>query len=343
MLLRGGDGVEHPALIHVVGFLVVPFRLFGEVRHGVDGPRLVAGARLHLLGDRHDAGGGVRHVGNRAGGRNGHHERMCQAMRFDVLHELFPVGASGELVAFKQRGDFGGPGRKIAFQVLREVFAGLVAAALEAAEHEAGVPRDFHAGFAGVVMHGGKEHVHELQRLRRAVNQFLARQEGMQAHRAQTDGAHLVVGPLDRRNLVDAGAAGHVVQHPNRGADHPPEVAAVHGLLDDQRGEVARHVQANLVFAFLAVRMEITRRGGLQNLRAEVAHLDGAHIRNRVSAVGVALEQQVGVAALALRHGNIFQNPPRRDALLADVGIVGQRLVFLCPVDVGELAPRFLE
>ena len=343
VLLRGGDRVDHAALVHVVRFLVEPLGQFVQVRHGVDGAGLVAGAGLDAFRDGHDAGRRVADVTDAAGRGDRHDEGVRQPVRPDVLYQLPPVLTGGEMVTLEQRGDLGRAGSEVLREVLREVLAALVAAALEAPEHEARVARDLHAGAAGVVVHGREVHVHELQRLGAAVRDFVLRQERVQAHGAQAHAAHLVVGALDGRDFRDAGAAGHVVQHAHGGAHHAAQVATGDALLDHQRREVAAHVQAHLILAFLAVRVEGAGQRGLQDLAAQVAHLDRPDVRDGVHGVRVALEQQVRVPALALRDRDLLHDTPRRHALLADVRVRDQRVVLARPVDTRELAPRRLE
>ena len=169
---------------------------------------------------------------------------------------------------------------------------------------------------------GVKIEVGEVQPFRAAVGDAFPRQVAVQVHLPEANGVRRGVARLDGRHAADVAHVGHRRQPANGGFYRAAKVGGIHGVGDIQRPEVAGDV-----FADLRVVQILVIAGGavdLQNLRAQVAHVDAPG--NRVCAVHRVLVHNVRIAGLKLNFGKRLKEIAGVDGFFADA-IVGQQLV----------------
>ena len=174
--------------------------------------------------------------------------------------------------------------------------------------------------------------VSKVERLRRPVGDPFPRQITVQVHLAKANRVRTLVAFRYRRHRADkthirnGGQRAHGYVHGTR------QVARVHGVRDIQRAEVAGDILADAAIAEVLV--ELAGTVDLQNLRAEVAHIDAAG--DRVTAVYAVLIHDVGIAGLELDLRQRLEEVARLDPALTDAVVRHHLLILFADADVAE-------
>ena len=154
----------------------------------------------------------------------------------------------------------------------------------------------------------------------------------MQVHLPQADGVRSVVALANRWHRVNRSLLTDRSQATDGSLDSATKVRRVHGHRNIQRTEVTGNVLTHVLVGQVRI---VGRRGvDLQNLRAEVRHVNAA--LNRVRAVNRVLEHDVRVAGLKLNLSDGLEELTRVDLLLTNTRVLDHIRVVLSDINVRE-------
>src|SRR5690625_4475824 len=171
----------------------------------------------------------------------------------------------------------------------------------------------------------------KVQAFFRAVVDVLAAQVAVEVHLAQADGMRLVIAVADRWDGIDSGLVRYCGQSTNSSFDRAAEVWRIHRQSNVHGAEVAGDVTAHFLIAQVIV--ERGRRINLQNLGAQVRHVDATSLYWVRIVYGV-LKHDVWVTGFELQLSNGLEEVTCVDFLLGDTWVFDHFCVVLRNGDI---------
>ena len=160
---------------------------------------------------------------------------------------------------------------------------------------------------------------------------MLAAQVAVEVHLAQADGMRLVIAVADRWDGIDSGLVRYCGQATNSSFDRATEVWRIHRQSNVHGAEVAGDVTAH--FLITQVIVERGRRINLQNLGAQVRHVDATSLYWVRIVYGV-LKHDVWVTGFELQLSNGLEEVTCVDFLLGNTGVFDHFCVVLRNGDI---------
>ena len=172
----------------------------------------------------------------------------------------------------------------------------------------------------------------EIQSRFATVGNTFARQIAVQIHLPKADGVRSGIARRHRRYRTDIAHFGHRGQTAHRDLDRAGEIRRVHGVGDIQRAEVAGDILADA--GVIQVFVKGRRRVNLQDLRAQVAHIDAPG--NRVRAINRVFKHDVRIAGFKLNFRQPLEQIAGADPALADPLVGHQLRIHFAHRDIAE-------
>ncbi|CCJ89582.1 hypothetical protein BN132_1510 [Cronobacter turicensis 564] len=335
MARRLSVGIDDLLGADFIGILIECEILVGHKRRGVvDAADFAFLADFDFRDDRMNARRRMVDVRDRAGRRHRLEIAVIEPVAHHVVAKLTPHFRRRQrnARARKQFSDPRGAGRPCLRDVFVKILAARVTGRLKAFETFAALARQHHGGVQRVPGDGIKIEIGEIEPFRRAIGDAFAGQIAMQIHLPKPDGVRGGVARFDGRHAADMAHVRDRRQRAHGGFHCPAKIRRIHGMRDIQRAEIAGDIMpcGRVVEVFI-------KRGGavdLQNLRAQVAHVDAPG--NRVGAVHRVFKHDVRIAGFKLNLRQALEQLARADVALADTLIFHQLCVHLADADIAE-------